>query len=248
MRLQVLFSLSVSISCAAAAQTAAPWTYEGRTGPLNWGKLDPSYRACSQGKEQSPIDIRGARLNKALPPIEFHYIAGAVTVENDGRTIVVHAEPRSYMVAGGVRYDLQELVFHHPSEESVHGKLADMDVELVHRSADGKVAIVAVRLAESLGGPNATLATIWHNMPDKAGDSQKVDDMVNAGGLLPADRGYWTYMGSMTTPPCAEGVHWFVMEQELTISREQATQFVKRFRIDSRELQDPHGRKIEANE
>jgi carbonic anhydrase len=248
MRLAVLLSLSLSFACAAAGQNPAPWAYEGKTGPLNWGKLDPSYRACSQGHEQSPIDIRGAHLNKTLQPIEFHYIAGPVTVEDDGRTIIVHVDPRSYIVAGGVRYDLQELIFHHPSEEAVHGKLTDMDVELVHRSAEGKVAIVAVRLAESAGSPNATVSTIWHNMPEKAGTSQKVDAMVNAAGLLPADRGYWTYMGSLTTPPCTEGVRWFVMEQELTISREQVTQFVKRFRIDSRELQDPHGRRIEANE
>jgi carbonic anhydrase len=248
MRLGVLLSLFAGIACAALAQNPAPWAYEGRTGPLNWGKLDPSYRACSQGHEQSPLDIRGAHLDKALQPIEFHYIAGPVTVENDGRTIVVHVEPRSYMVAGGVRYDLQELVFHHPSEEAVHGKLSDMDVEMVHKSGDGKVAIVAVRLAENVAAPNATVSTLWSNMPVKAGASERVDAMVNAGGLLPADRGYWTYMGSLTTPPCTEGVRWFVMERELTVSREQLNQFAKRFRIDSRELQDPHGRKIEANE
>ena len=110
------------------------------SGPAGWGKLDPAYKACSQGHEQSPIDIRGAHLNKALQPIEFHYIGGPVTLENNGHTILVHLAPGSYIVAGGVRYDLQQFHFHHPGEEAVKGKLTDMDVHLVHKSADGKIA------------------------------------------------------------------------------------------------------------
>jgi carbonic anhydrase len=92
-----------------------------------WGKLDPAYKPARKGHEQSPIDIRGAHLNKALQPIEFHYIAGPVTLENNGHTVVVHVDPGSYIVAGGVRYDLVEFHFHHPSEETVKGKLSDME-------------------------------------------------------------------------------------------------------------------------
>ena len=119
--------LSLGLAALAAAQTTAHWDYEGKTGPLGWGKLDPAYQACSKGHEQSPIDIRGAHLNKALQPIEFHYIAGPVTLENNGHTIVVHVDPGSYIVAGGVRYDLVQFHFHHPSEETVKGKLSDME-------------------------------------------------------------------------------------------------------------------------
>ena len=109
MRFPALAALSLAIAALAAAPTSAqtttaPWSYEGKTGPLVWGKLDPAYQACSKGHEQSPIDIRGAHLNKALQPIEFHYIAGPVKLENDGHTVVAHVDPGSYMVAGGVRY------------------------------------------------------------------------------------------------------------------------------------------------
>jgi carbonic anhydrase len=250
-----MIALVLSVAAVAAAtmtvKTAAqttPWDYEGKRGALVWGKLDPSYKVCSHGHEQSPIDIRGARLNKALQPIEFHYIAGPVRLENDGHTIVVRVDPGSYIVAGGVRYDLVQFDFHHPGETPVKGKLTDMDVELLHKSADGKLAIVEVRLGEQVGNPNAVLATLWAHLPKTAGQIEKVTDLVSAGGLLPADRGYWTYTGSLTTPPCTEGVRWFVFEEEISISRDQLRQFGAMFKINSRPLQDAHGRRIEANE
>ncbi|MGA2672761.1 MAG: carbonic anhydrase family protein [Terracidiphilus sp.] len=248
MRFFALAALALGVATMAAAQTTAHWDYEGKTGPLVWGKLDPAYKACSAGHEQSPIDIRGAHLNKALQPIEFHYIAGPVTLENNGHTIVVHVDPGSYIVAGGVRYDLVQFHFHHPSEEAVKGKLTDMVIHLVHKSADGKLAVIAVRLNEDIGNPNAILATLWPHLPKTAGATEKVADMVSPGGLLPADRGYWTYMGSLTTPPCTEGVRWFVFEQELTLSRDQLRTIAAIFRMNSRPLQDTHGRRIEANE
>jgi carbonic anhydrase len=248
MRFSVLAALILATAAVAGAQTTAPWDYAGKRGPLVWGKLDPAYKTCSQGHEQSPIDIRGAHLNKALQPIEFHYMAGPVTLENTGRTIVVHVGQGSYIVVAGVRYDLQDFDFHHPSEEAIKGKLTDMDVHLTHKSADGKIAIIAVRLSEDRGSPNAVMSMLWPHLPTTAGTTAKVTDMVNAGGLLPADRGYWTYTGSLSTPPCTEGVRWFVFEEELSLSRDQLRAFTAIFRMNSRPLQDAHGRRIEANE
>jgi len=239
MRFSAFAALALGVAALSATQIAAQtanWGYQGKTGPLVWGKLDPAYQACSKGHEQSPLDIRGAHLNKALAPIEFHYIAGPVRLENDGHTIVAHVNPGSYIVAGGVRYELVEFDFHHPGEQAVKGKLSDMDVHLLHRSADGKLAVVAVRLMEDAG------------LPITAGASEKVQEMVSAGGLLPADRGYWTYTGSLTAPPCTEGVRWFVLEQELSLSRDQLRAFAVLFRVNTRGLQEAHGRRIEANE
>jgi carbonic anhydrase len=248
MRIPALAALVLGMAAMAAAQTTAHWDYQGKYGALTWGKLDPAYKACSQGHEQSPIDIRHAHLNKALQPIEFHYMAGPMTLENNGHTVIVNVSHGSYIVAGGVRYDLVQFHFHHPSEEAVSGKLADMVVHLLHKSADGKLAVIAVRLNEDIGNPNATLATLWQHLPATAGTTEQVTDMVNPGGLLPADRGYWTYMGSLTTPPCTEGVRWFVFEQELSLSRDQLRAFSAIFKMNSRPLQDPHGRRIEADE
>jgi carbonic anhydrase len=251
MRFSALAAFALGMATLAAIHSAAqttPWEYEGKRGELNWGKLNPAYQACSKGHEQSPIDIRGARLNKALTPIEFHYIAGPVTLVNDGHTVVAHVNPGSYIVAGGVRYELVEFDFHHPGEEAVKGKLSDMSVHLVHRSADGKMAVIAVRFIEDAGSPNAVLAELWPHLPRTAGAAEKVAEMVSAGGLLPADRGYWTYMGSLSTPPCTEGVRWFVFEQDLSLSRDQLRVFAALFRVNSRGLQEAHGRRIEANE
>ena len=152
------------------------------------------------------------------------------------------------MVADGVRYHLIDLDFHHPSEHPVKGKLSDMEVDMVFHSDDGKKAIVAVRLDQDRGFPNALLAMLWDHLPTKAGTTAKDTDMVSAGGLLPEDRGYWTYIGSELTPPCTEGVRWFVFEQDLSISRSQMRTFAGLFKMNTRPVQDTHGRKIEANE
>lgn len=260
MRLPAVLMLFMAIVTPAVAQNpAAPqkpaatpekhWDYYGKTGPLGWGHLDPAYHLCSDGKEQSPIDIRGAKLNKALPPIEFHYMAAAVEVENTGEGVLIHVKPGSYIVIDGVRYDLLQFHFHHPSEEAVNGKLTDMSAHLEHKSADGKLAVIAVRLSQVQGDPNAVMASLWQHLAKQAGKTEKDPDMVNPGGLLPGDRGYWTYIGSLTTPPCTEGVRWFVLENPVSVSREQVRAFeALGYRVDSRPLQDRHGRKIEANE
>src|ERR1700751_1076679 len=168
MRCCVVAALALGLAASmASAQSRAYWDYYGKTGPLAWGHLDPSYQACSKGHEQSPIDIRGAHLNKSLQPIEFHYIGGAVTIENDGRRIIVHVNPGSYIVANGVRYELQQFEFHHPAESAERGKLADLGGELLHKSADGKMAIIEVRFAMDRGNPNAVLAMLWPHLPNK---------------------------------------------------------------------------------
>ena len=252
MRIVAVMGICLGIAGVAGAQNGvqpgAAWSYLGKTGPLNWGKLAPAYRVCSQGHAQAPIDIRGAHLNKALAPLEFHYISAPVTIENTGNLIVVHVNPGSSLTADGVKYELQEFSFHRPSESAVNGKLTDLDVEMLHKSADGKAAIVEVRFTMDRGAPNAEMAALWEHLPTRAGATEKVAGPINAGGFLPRDPGYWTYTGSLTTPPCTEGVRWFVMEQDLSVSREQIRQISGLFRMSSRQLQDPHGRKIEANE
>lgn len=247
MRIPALTLLLLGAAAGCAAQTA-PWSYEGKDGPLRWGRLDPAYQTCEKGREQSPIDIRKAKLNTALAPIEFHYLTGSVTLENDGRTIVGKVKPGSYIVANGERYELEQFTFHHPGEESVDGKLATMDVQLFHRSAEGKLAVVAVRLAEDRNQDSAVLAALWPQLPQQAGASETTTEMVNLRGLLPANQGYWTYTGSLTTPPCTESVRWFVMEDEISVGRAQARFFATLFKMNSRPLQDPHGRRIEASE
>jgi len=227
-------------------QTGAQWDYSGKRGPFNWSRLDPAYAACGKGKEQSPIDIRGAKLDKGLHPIEFHYISGTMTLTNTGHTVQVTPPAGSYIIANGVRYELVQFHFHHPGEEPVKGKIPDMDIHFVHKSADGKVAVIAVRLNE--GNANTVLADLWPHLPKTVGATDKTSDEMSPAGLLPQDKGYWTYEGSLTAPPCTEGVQWFVFEEQTEISRGQLQAFGQLYKINSREVQSKNGRKIEASE
>jgi carbonic anhydrase len=256
MRFPAVVMLVAGFVCAAPnlARAQEPpssephWDYVGKNGPLNWGKMDPAWKTCAMGHEQSPVDIRNAKLDKALKPIEFHYVSGPVTLENTHNTVLVHVDKGSYIVVDGVRYDLQQFHFHHPSEEAVKGKFSDMVVHLVHRSADGKIAVVAVRYGLERGEPNAQLSTLFASLPKAVGQTAKVSDLVDPGGLLPPDRAYWTYTGSLTTPPCTEGVKWMIFEQEMSMSRDQLRAYAAVYPMDSRPLQDLHKRKIEASQ
>ena len=247
MRYLISVALIFGFCMTSALAQNTQWTYEGSMGPLNWSKIDPAYKACSDGDLQSPIDIRGARLNKSLKPIEFHYIGGGATMVNTGHGIELRVHKGSYIVANGVRYDLEKVSFHHPSEGAVKGKLTDMDAQLIHKSADGKIAIIVSRMNLDESHPNATLATLWEHLPTQPGQTEEITDMVNARGLLSSDPGYWTYTGSLTEPPCTEGVQWFVMEQNVGINRAQLRAFSSLFRFNSRPLQSRNDRKIEAN-
>jgi carbonic anhydrase len=239
--------LSLLAGLPLSAQQQGPrWGYDGKTGPFNWSKLDPAYKACNSGKDQSPIDIRGAHLDKALQPVEFHYPAGPMTLKNTGHTVEVTPPAGSYIVVGGTRYDLVQFHFHHPGEEPVKGKLADMSLHLVHKSADGKLLVIAVRLNE--GNPNAVLAALWAHLPKATGATDTVTESMSPAGLLPSDRAYWTYEGSLTAPPCTEGVRWIVYKQEVDLSRDQLRSFGFLYKVNSRMVQADHGRKIEASQ
>lgn len=269
MRLAAIVTLSLSLAplvmapvvmAQAKPQTSSPanatvppeinpaWGYEGSMAPTFWSRISPAYSACSRGQKQSPVDIHDARLNTVLKPIEFDDLAGPVTMTNTGRTVRVDVDPGSYIVASGQRYELAYYEFHHPSEHTIHNRLSDMELDMVYRGAGGKTAILAVLLSEAEDIPNATLATLWANLPARAGQSEKVSAMVNPGGLLPADRGYWTYTGSLLEPPCTEGVTWYVFEHPIDISRGQYDAFSALFPMNSRPTQDLHGRKIQADE
>lgn len=247
MRSSVFVALLLSLSPLCRAQATA-WDYQGTQGGLNWGKLDSAYKTCSQGHQQSPIDIRGAHLNAKLGPLEFHYRSGAGTMQNDGHTVVVTPAAGSYFVASGVRYDLASFDFHNPSEHAVRGRLSDMEIHLTHRDAEGHTAILAVRLIEDVNTPNAVLATLWKHLPAQPGAAQPIPEFFNPAGLLPAEHGYWSYTGSLSTPPCTEGVRWFVMEDEVPLGRDQLRAFLRVFRTNTRAIQETRSRRIEANQ
>jgi carbonic anhydrase len=227
------------------AQWKTHWTYDGPAGAEHWSSLDPEYAACNAGREQSPIDIRNSR-KAELPALRFEYQSGPLKyLINNGYTIRVnyHDAPAagSFLIVGGTRYQLTQLHFHHPSEEYINGKPNDMVLHLMHQASDGKIAGVAVLL--KAGRANAPIQQIWEHMPKTEGKEMEVAGVeLNPAGMLPQNFGYYTYMGSLTAPPCTEDVTWFVLKTPVDVSPEQIKAFAKLYPHDVRPLQPLNGR------
>jgi len=228
------------------AAEASRWSYAGATGPAKWAKLEKNFAACASGKTQSPIDIPDAEARKGdLSPLLFDYRPSPLRIIDNGHTIQINYAPGSTISVEGKRYELVELHFHKPSEEKISGKAHDMEAHLVHKGKDGKFAFVAVLLDE--GKENALIKTLWSNLP-QAKDKENVVDAVkiNAIDLLPRDKGYYTFAGSLTTPPCSEDVKWFVLKTPTQISADEIARFARSYPMNARPVQDLNGRDIQA--
>ena len=217
------------------------WGYEGAHGPDHWGSLDPGFAACGNGREQSPIDLTGAE-QRALSEIGFEYAPSPISILNDGHTIQVNYAPGSGIVLDGMRYGLVQFHFHHRSEHTVDGGDFPLELHLVHADADGALAVVGVFLEE--GAANEALAPVWRQLPAEAGRAARVAGTVDANALLPERRTTWRYPGSLTTPPCSEGVFWLVMTEPVTASREQIEAFRALIPINNRPVQPLNGRRL----
>ncbi len=239
----LLAVLALSSVAAVAAETKH-WSYSGNNGPPHWGELEPDYATCAKGKAQSPVDIETANVGQhALPPLQFSYKPAALHIINNGHTIQINVPSGSELVVGGEHYALAQFHFHQPSEEKINGKSFAMVAHLVHRDAQGHLAVVAVLLQP--GQPNPLLSTLWRNLPPSAGHEQVTPHVaINTAELLPQSRGYYTYSGSLTTPPCSEGVRWFVLKAPMTLSTKQLATFSKLYRGNARSIQRLNGRVV----
>ena len=205
-----------------ALPAATLWGYGPHDGPALWGTLDPAFGACALGREQSPIDLAGGR-SADLTPVEFDYRPSRIAVENTGRTIQVNPDPGRGIVLDGVRHELLQLHFHHRSEHTVDGVRMPLEMHLVHRSGGGALAVVGVLFTE--GAPNAALAPVWAHLPSAPAASTDAPGRLDLAALLPAGRTTWRYRGSLTTPPCTEGVAWVILAEPLTLSPAQIGAF-----------------------
>jgi carbonic anhydrase len=234
--------IAVAPSCAAA--DAGRWSYTGPNGPPKWGKLEKDYAACAAGKEQSPIDIPDANARKGdLPPLLFNYKPSPLKIEDNGHTIQVNYAPGSFLTVEGKRYELVEFDFHKPSEFKVSGKGQEMAVHLVHRDKDGKLAIVAIFLDQ--GKENPLVKTLWNNLPQTKGKENVVAGAeINAVGLLPQNKDYYTFKGSLTTPPCTENIAWYVLKTPVQISADEIARFARYYPMNARPVQPLNDRDI----
>ena len=220
------------------------WSYEGETGPRHWGKLDAKFALCDKGERQSPIDLRNG-IKVELEPIRFHYRPTQFRIVNNGHTVQVEVEDGLSMRVNGREYQLRQFHFHRPSEERIDGMAFDMVIHLVHGDFDDNLAVVAVLL--EAGGENPVIQTLWNHIPLEKGVSVASLQPIDLNLLLPNYRGYYTYMGSLTTPPCTEGVLWLVFKQPVMVSPEQIAIFSRLYRNNTRPIQPHHGRLIKES-
>lgn len=239
----------VGLTAAAAGTLHEParphhWSYAGGGGPSHWAELDAKNIACGSGKSQSPIDIRTKDVHREnLPALIFDYRSTPLHIIDNGHSIQIDVEPGSFLRIGDKSYQLVQFHFHHPSEERINGKASDMVAHLVHRDSAGALAVVAVLLNH--GTANATVETLWRHLPkqkDHELDFAKVS--IDPSGFLPRDRSYFTYTGSLTTPPCSEGVQWIVLKSPSTLSKGEIATFAAHYPNDARPLQKLNGRQV----
>ena len=222
------------------ANDAPHWAYEGEMSPANWGKAFP---VCGTGQAQSPVDVRGP-FEKAAHPLKLNYKPVPLKVLNNGHTIQATVSPGSTLTVDGVVYDLLQFHFHRPSEEHVDGKPSAMVAHFVHKSAAGKLAVVSVLLNE--GKENPAVRSIWASAPRSEAPEVVVPGVeINPASMLPARLEYYSFEGSLTTPPCTEGVTFYILKMATDVSRAQIDAFP--FKLNARPIQPLNGRKITAN-
>lgn len=203
---------------------AEHWGYSGEAGPENWARIDAKYTTCAAGRNQSPIDL--ANLVEAeLKPLKLDYKAGAAEIVNNGHTVQVNYAAGSTLMVDGRSFELKQFHFHAPSENKIKGRQFPLEGHLVHADKDGNLAVVAVMFAE--GAANPLLAKLWPSMPVKAGGKASLPTGLDVAPMLPGNHDYYRFNGSLTTPPCSEGVWWLVLKNPVTVSKAQVEQFSK---------------------
>ena len=224
------------------------WGYAGEGAPEHWSELGEANRLCQIGTRQSPIDIRDG-IKVDLEAIQFDYRPGSFSVIDNGHTIQVNLAPGNALTVTGRRYELVQFHFHRPSEERINGRQFEMVAHLVHKDAGGRLAVVAVMIERGPDDkPQPVVQQVWGNLPLEKGEAQAAQAPLDVTGLLPTERGYFTYMGSLTTPPCSEGVLWMVLRQPVQLTAQQIGVFAKLYPMNARPIQPAGGRLIKESQ
>lgn len=249
LRKLVLLMVFVAIAAVAGASEGGEhgktlhWGYSGEGGPAHWGSLSPEFKMCGIGQKQSPINLTGM-VDINLPELKYNYEKTGLHIINNGHTIKVDYKEGSSMQVNKDRYNLLQFHFHSPSENTVEGESFPLEAHLVHANRKGELAVISVLFRE--GAANPAIEELWHYAPSKVNSTMDANAKLNVTELLPESRDYYTFDGSLTTPPCTEGVRWLVLKQPMTISAEQIAKFRRIFKDQdtNRPVQPLNGRVI----
>lgn len=229
----------------------AHWGYSGEKGPEHWGDLSENFALCRDGVEQSPIDLTGAvaatktgierRIGETTLTLEQR--ARVMDLVDNGHTIQVTNDVPMALDMDGVHYELVQFHFHAPSEHTIDGEHAPLEVHLVHKSAGGELAVIGVLVEE--GEHDVLWDPIIGNLPDSQGDDRRLENLdLDMNELRPLPKIYYRYQGSLTTPPCSEGVQWIVMAEKRQISSGQMAEMVSHLHDNNRPVQPLGARTI----
>jgi carbonic anhydrase len=244
-KFKLFISSGLFLATSLVANSTTHWGYTGHGSPQSWGELSPKFHMCKEGKNQSPINITVTDSKDTdLKDIAFSYKAESNSVLNNGHTIQVNIDAGSSIMIDGKRFELKQFHFHTPSENQIEGKNFPLEAHFVHLDKEGNIAVVALMFKE--GKSNPLLEKVWSKMPQKADTKTAIKlsaEDVNA--LLPKDKAYYRFSGSLTTPPCSEGVRWFVLKTAVTISKEQVEKFLHTMHHpNNRPIQNLNARKV----
>lgn len=235
------FFFSVLVVLSGTAIADEQWSYEGKGAPENWGDLSEHWTACKSGKNQSPIDIHET-IKGNLPELKMDFNTEADSIVNNGHTIQIDTDDTDDLMVDGKSFSLKQFHFHAPSENLLNGKSYPVEIHFVHADKEGQLAVVAVMVVE--GKANPIINKILSLVPNKVNEVKKIDDKFNFESLFPKNKHYYRYSGSLTTPPCSEGVIWMVMKNPIEMSKQQIQDFAKLLKNNNRPLQPLHGRQV----
>ncbi|WP_200251764.1 carbonic anhydrase [Thiococcus pfennigii] len=220
---------------ATLTSTAPDWGYRGEVGPPHWAELDAAYTPCAAGTLQSPIDLRPSTAAPGVA-MSFAYRSSPLSLVNDGRLIWADDLAGSHLTVDGHRYELVRFQFHAPSEHRIDGRAAELEVQFLHRDAAGRLLIVAV-LVEPGRRTNSMLRRIAEHLPPPGEAFYGGQVGINPLFLLPSAREHFAYPGSLTVPPCTEGIEWLVLRTPLVVDASVIARFQQALGANARPLQ-----------
>jgi carbonic anhydrase len=238
----LIILLSLTATLPVLATTPPHWAYEGQASPEHWGELSEQFQTCKNGQFQSPVDIKNL-VDAKLPPLEINFHTDTESIVNNGHTIQITVKDSDDFILDHENFKLMQFHFHTPSENHIKGKAFPLEAHFVHANDQGELAVIAVMF--ELGEKNPALDPLLAAVPPKINDTEELKQSVNLAALLPSDKHYYRFSGSLTTPPCTEGIRWLVMKDRVTLSEEQLTQFQQQLKqSNNRPLQPLHGRLV----
>lgn len=234
----------------------AHWGYEGEDGPSNWAALSPVYALCAEGMGQSPINIIKSdteggvswSLDYKTTSLRIAHNEHMEDIIDNGHTIQITVDEGSMFTFGDKTYSLKQFHFHTPSEHTLDGKHAPMEMHMVHQGEDGSLAVIGILFQEGKE-PNKNFEKIIANLPNAKGESKHITDVnLELQVHIPKDNYAYHYVGSLTTPPCSEGVQWLVLRDPVYLTTDQIAAFASRIGPNNRPTQSLNERVVKVDD